>query len=313
MQLSSKIYVSGHRGLVGSAIVQKLKEKGYTNIITRTHSELDLTIQQDVNTFFYQEKPDVVFICSAKVGGIIANSTYPAEFIYQNLMIQSNIIHASYIHGVSKLCFLGSSCIYPRDCPQPIKEEYLLSGKLEETNQPYALSKIAGIETIHSYRRQYGCHFISVMPTNLYGPNDNYDLQNSHVLPALIRKVITAKQNNSPTVTIWGDGSPLREFLHSYDLAEACIYFTQTYDGDIPLNIGTGEDISIRELALLIKELVGYSGELVFDTSKPNGTPRKVLDVSRANQLGWTHSISLREGIKQVLDQLYLNKVVFDW
>lgn len=302
MHESSKIVVLGHRGLVGSAILFKLKEQGYTNIITKTHSELDLTIQKDVNDFFQTEKPDIVFFAAAKVGGIVANNTYPAEFIYKNLMMEANVIHASYLTNVSKLCFLGSSCIYPRDCLQPIKEEYLLSGKLESTNQPYALAKIAGIELVNSYRRQYGCHFISLMPTNLYGPNDNYDLQNSHVLPALIRKLMTAKQKNEPQVTIWGDGSPLREFLHSYDLAEACIYFTKTYDGDIPLNIGTGKDISIKELAHMIVDLIGYTGELVFDTSKPNGTLRKVLDTTKANSLGWTPNISLREGIKSVID-----------
>lgn len=301
MNTSSKIYVAGHRGLVGSAIVSKLTEQGYTNIITRTHSDLDLTDQKAVNDFFATEKPDVVFLSAAKVGGIVANNTYPADFIYVNLLIEANVIHASYLSGVKKLCFLGSSCIYPRDCPQPIKEDYLLSGPLEPTNQPYALAKIAGIELVNAYRRQYGCDFISLMPTNLYGPNDNYDLQNSHVLPALIRKMVTAKEQGQPTVTLWGDGSPLREFLHSHDLAEACIHFTKTYSGTIPLNIGTGKDISIRELAELVAELVGYQGELVFDTSKPNGTPRKVLDTSRANSLGWTPTISLREGIQQVL------------
>ncbi len=304
MNLSSKIYVAGHRGLVGSAIIHKLKEKGYTTIITRTHAELDLTVQQAVNEFFEKERPDVVFLSAAFVGGIVANNTYPADFIYKNIMIEANVIHASYLFGVKKLCFLGSSCIYPRDSPQPIKEEYLLSGKLEQTNQPYALAKIAGIELVNSYRRQYGCNFISLMPTNLYGPNDNYDLQNSHVLPALIKKMMDAKEKGNTSVTLWGDGTALREFLHSYDLAEACIYFTNTYNESIPLNIGTGKDISIKDLALMIADIVGYTGELVFDTSKPNGTPRKVLDVTLATKLGWTHNISLRDGIKSVIKAL---------
>jgi len=299
MEKHAKIYVAGHRGLVGSAILRKLQEEGFTNIITRTSRELDLRNQSAVSDFFAQEKPEFVFLAAAKVGGILANNTYPAEFIYDNLAIELNVIHQSYINGVKKLLFLGSSCIYPKYAPQPMKEEHLLTGVLEPTNEPYAIAKIAGIKMCQAYNRQYGTNFISVMPTNLYGPNDNFDLKTSHVLPALIRKFHEAKINGQPYVEIWGTGSPRREFLHVDDLADACLYLMQNYNESEFVNIGVGEDISIKELSLLIKEIVGYEGELKFDTSKPDGTPRKLLDVSRLHSLGWKHKISLREGIKQ--------------
>jgi len=297
MEQNSKIYVAGHRGLVGSAIARKLKASGYNNLVTRTSKELDLRLQADVNSFFEQERPDYVFLAAAKVGGILANNTYPAEFLYDNLMIQSNIIHYAYVCGVKKLLFLGSSCIYPKLSPQPMKEEYLLDGKLESTNEPYAIAKIAGIKMCQSYNRQYGTNFISIMPTNLYGPNDNFDLETSHALPALLRKFHGAKMNKEPFVKIWGTGSPRREFLYVDDLADACVFLMQNYDEDQIINVGTGEDISIRELALLIKEITGYEGELKFDVSKPDGTPRKLLDVSKLTDLGWEAKTGLRGGI----------------
>ncbi|WP_262890307.1 GDP-L-fucose synthase [Pontibacter amylolyticus] len=297
MEKTSKIYIAGHRGMVGSAILRQLEANGHTNIITRTSSELDLRNQQAVFEFFDAEKPDYVFLAAAKVGGIHANNTFRAEFLYDNLMIEANIIHAAHLSGVKKLMFLGSSCIYPKMAPQPLKEEYLLTGPLEPTNEPYAIAKIAGIKLCESYRDQYGSNFISVMPTNLYGYNDNYDLQNSHVLPALIRKIHEAKDNGAPTVTVWGTGSPKREFLFADDLAAACLYLMETYDGRELVNIGTGEDVSIKELALLIKDVIGYEGELEFDTTKPDGTPRKLMDVSKLHSLGFKHKIELREGI----------------
>ncbi|SIT79072.1 GDP-L-fucose synthase [Pontibacter indicus] len=297
MEKTSKIYIAGHRGMVGSAILRQLEANGHTNIITRTSSELDLRNQEAVQEFFETEKPDYVFLAAAKVGGIHANNTFRAEFLYDNLMIEANIIHAAHLSGVKKLMFLGSSCIYPKMAPQPLKEEYLLTGPLEPTNEPYAIAKIAGIKLCESYRDQYGSNFISVMPTNLYGYNDNYDLQNSHVLPALIRKIHEAKDNGAPTVTVWGTGSPKREFLFADDLAAACVYLMDNYDGRELVNIGTGEDVSIKELALLIKDVIGYEGELEFDTSKPDGTPRKLMDVSKLHSLGFKHKIELREGI----------------
>jgi GDP-L-fucose synthase len=299
-----KIYIAGHRGMVGSAIIRKLMEDGFSNIITRTSAELDLRNQQAVSDFFALEKPDYVFLAAAKVGGIVANNTYRAEFIYDNLIMESNIIHHSYLNGVKKLLFLGSSCIYPKMAPQPLKEEYLLSGYLEETNQPYAIAKIAGIELCDSYRAQYGCNFISVMPTNLYGPNDNYDLEKSHVLPALLRKFITAKREGLPAVTIWGTGKPKREFLHVDDLAEACLYLMQSYNEKGLVNIGTGEDVSIKELAEIIKSIATFEGDIVFDTSKPDGTPRKLMDVSKMKSKGWEAKISLKEGIQMVYNDV---------
>lgn len=304
MNKEDKIYVAGHRGMVGSAIVRKLNAEGFSNIITKTSAELDLRNQQAVNDFFAKEKPNYVFLAAAKVGGIIANNTYRGEFIYDNLMMESNIIHHSYLNGVKKLLFLGSSCIYPKMAPQPLKEEYLLSGYLEETNQPYAIAKIAGIELCDSYRAQYGCNFISAMPTNLYGPNDNYDLEKSHVLPALLRKFITAKREGSATVTIWGTGNPKREFLHVDDLAEACLYLMQSYDEKGLVNIGTGEDVSIRELAEIIKSITNFEGDILFDTSKPDGTPRKLMDVSKMKSKGWTAKINLRNGIQMVYEDI---------
>ena len=300
MNQSDKIYIAGHRGMVGSAIARKLSSEGYTNIITRTSAELDLRNQQAVTDFFAAEKPDYVFLAAAKVGGIVANNTYRAEFIYDNLMMESNIIHHSYLNGVKKLLFLGSSCIYPKMAPQPLKEEYLLSGYLEETNQPYAIAKIAGIELCDGYRAQFGCNFISAMPTNLYGPNDNYNLTTSHVLPAMLRKFIMAKRNNLPTVTIWGSGTPKREFLHVDDLAEACIFLMQQYNEKGLLNIGTGVDSTILELAQLVQEITGYTGEIVLDSSKPDGTPRKLMDVSKMTAAGWKAKIDLRAGIEMV-------------
>ncbi|HOS47744.1 MAG TPA: GDP-L-fucose synthase [Bacteroidia bacterium] len=304
MNKDSKIYVAGHRGMVGSAIVRKLKAEGFSNLVLKTSKELDLRDQKAVEAFFQTEKPEYVFLAAAKVGGIVANNVYRGEFIYENLMIQSNVIHHAHVIGVKKLLFLGSSCIYPKMCPQPIKEEYLLSGYLENTNEPYAIAKIAGLKTAESYRKQYGSNFISAMPTNLYGPNDNYDLQNSHVLPALIRKFHDAKANNIPSVEIWGTGSPMREFLHVDDLADASVYLMQNYEGDQHVNVGTGEDISIKDLALMVKELVGYPGELKFNTDKPDGTPRKLLDVTKIHAIGWKHKINLREGIQKVMDEL---------
>ncbi len=304
MNKEDKIYVAGHRGMVGSAIVRKLMADGFSNIITRTSSELDLRNQQAVSDFFAVEKPDHVFLAAAKVGGIVANNTYRAEFIYDNLIMESNIIHHSYLNGVRKLLFLGSSCIYPKMAPQPLKEEYLLSGYLEETNQPYAIAKIAGIELCDSYRAQYGCNFISAMPTNLYGPNDNYDLEKSHVLPALLRKFITAKREGLPAVTIWGTGKPRREFLHVDDLSEACLHLMQSYNEKGLVNIGTGEDVSIEELAEIIKSITNFEGDIVFDTSKPDGPPRKLMDVSKMKSKGWKAKISLKEGIQMVYNDV---------
>ncbi len=298
MKKTDKIYIAGHNGMVGSAIHRKLLEKGHNNIITRRSSELDLRDQQAVTKFFEKEKPDYVFLAAAKVGGILANNTYRAEFIYDNLMIESNIIHQAYKNDVTKLLFLGSSCIYPKHAPQPMKEDYLLSGYLEPTNEPYAIAKIAGIKLCENYMDQYGCNFISAMPTNLYGPNDNYDLQNSHVLPALIRKFHEAKVQNKPSVEIWGSGKPMREFLHVDDMAEACYFLMQKYDAKQFINIGTGKDITIKELAETIMEVTGYHGKLTFNTEKPDGTPRKLMDVSKINNLGWQHKIDLKEGIE---------------
>ena len=300
MNKEAKIYIAGHRGMVGSAIHRKLTSLGYSNIVTRTSAELDLRIQERVNEFFEAERPAYVFLAAAKVGGILANNTYRADFIYENIMIQSNIIHSSYATGVKKLMFLGSSCIYPKLAPQPLKEDYLLTGLLEPTNEPYAIAKIAGIKMCDAYRSQYGCDFISVMPTNLYGPNDNYDLQNAHVLPSLVRKFHEAKINNAPEVSIWGSGSPKREFLHADDLADACVFLMDTYSNEGLVNIGTGEEISITDLGLMIKEVVGYEGGIVYDASKPDGTPRKLMDVSKLSKLGWNYSIPLKQGLEMV-------------
>jgi GDP-L-fucose synthase len=306
MNKDSKIYIAGHQGMVGSAIHRKLLSEGYTNFITRELEELDLRDQKAVEGFFALEKPDYVFLAAAKVGGIVANNTFRAEFLYDNLMIQNNIIHQSYVHSVKKLLFLGSSCIYPKLAPQPLKEEYLLTGLLEPTNEPYAIAKIAGIKMCDAYRDQYGCNFISVMPTNLYGPNDNFDLKTSHVLPALIRKFHEAKINNNPIVEIWGSGTPLREFMHVDDLADAIHFLMNKYDEPGFINIGVGEDISIKNLALLIKDIIGFEGDLKFDTSKPDGTPRKLLDVTKLHSLGWKAKIGLEEGITSVYD-IYKN------
>lgn len=300
MDKNSKIYIAGHRGMVGSAILRKLKSEGFSNFVTPTSKELDLKDQHTVKDFFAAEKPEYVFLAAAKVGGIIANNTYRADFIYENLMIEANVIHHAYLAGVKKLMFLGSSCIYPKMAPQPLKESYLLTGLLEETNEPYAIAKIAGIKMCDAYRAQYACNFISVMPTNLYGPNDNYDLKNSHVLPALIRKFHTAKKEGSSNVEIWGTGSPMREFLHADDLADACYYLMQNYNEPGLVNIGVGYDISIKDLALLVKKITGFEGELKFDTSKPDGTPRKLMDVSKLHSFGWKHRIELEEGIRSV-------------
>ena len=302
MNKDSKIFIAGHRGMVGSAIHRKLLSEGFTNIMVRTSSELDLRVQEPVNEFFETEQIDYVFLAAAKVGGIMANNTYRADFLYENLMIQNNVIHSAYATGVKKLMFLGSSCIYPKLAPQPMKEEYLLTGLLESTNEPYAIAKIAGIKMCDAYRAQYGCNFISVMPTNLYGPNDNYDLQNAHVLPTLIRKFHEAKQNGDPAVTIWGTGTPKREFLHADDLASACFFLMENYNEEGLVNIGTGEDVTITELAMLIKEVVGYEGSLVYDHTKPDGTPRKLMDVSKLTNLGWKYSIELKDGLKRVYD-----------
>ena len=306
-----KIYVAGHRGMVGSAIVRKLEAQGFNKILTRTSKELDLRDQSAVNEFFESEKPDVVVLAAAKVGGIVANNTYRAEFLYDNLAIQNNVIHSAYKNDVRKLLFLGSSCIYPKLAPQPLTEDALLTGELEPTNEPYAIAKIAGIKMCEAYRDQYGVNYISAMPTNLYGPNDNYHPQNSHVLPALLRKFHEAKINNNPSVEIWGTGSPLREFLHVDDLAEACVFLLNNYDEKSFVNVGVGEDISIKDLALLIKDIVGYDGDLVFDTTKPDGTPRKLMSVKRINDLGWKSKISLREGITSVYN-LVLKEGIFD-
>jgi GDP-L-fucose synthase len=303
MEKDAKIFVAGHGGMVGSAIVRALIADGYSNIVTKSSKELDLTSQAQTNSFFEVEKPAYVFLAAAKVGGILANNTYRADFIYKNIMIEANIIHASYIQNVAKLLFLGSSCIYPKMAPQPLKESYLLTGVLEHTNEPYAIAKIAGIKMCEAYRDQYNCNFISAMPTNLYGPNDNYDLNNSHVLPALIRKFHEAKINNIETVEVWGSGSPKREFLHVDDLAEASIFLMKNYDSPEFVNVGTGEDLSIMELAILVKEIVGYGGDIFFDSSKPDGTPRKLMDVTKIHSLGWQHKISLEKGLKTVYEQ----------
>jgi GDP-L-fucose synthase len=298
MDKNSKIYIAGHRGMVGSAIARKLQKEGFTNIVVRTSSELDLRNQQQVAVFFAAEKPEYVFLAAAKVGGIVANNTYRADFLYENLQIQNNVIHSSYINEVKKLMFLGSSCIYPKLAPQPLREDYLLTGPLEETNEPYAVAKIAGIKMCDAYRAQYGCNYISVMPTNMYGYNDNYHPQNSHVLPALIRRFHEAKVAGAPTVTLWGTGTPKREFMFADDLAEACYYLMQNYDEPGLVNVGTGEDLSIKDLALLVKDIIGYSGDIDFDTSKPDGTPRKLMDVSKLHSKGWKHTIDLADGIK---------------
>lgn len=298
MNKDSKIYVAGHRGLVGSAIVRNLEAKGYTNIVYRTHEELDLTNQADVQAFFKEEQPEYVILAAAKVGGIHANNTYPADFIYDNLMIQNNVIKAAHDYKVKKLLFLGSTCIYPKMAPQPIREEYLLTGALEETNEAYAVAKIAGLEMCKFFKRQYGDNFISCMPTNLYGPNDNFDLKSSHVLPALIRKFHEAKVSGSDTVEVWGTGTPLREFIYVDDMADACVFLMENYDGEQHVNIGTGEEVSIRQLAETVKEVVGFEGDLVFNTDMPDGTPRKLTTVDKLHGLGWKHKVSLNEGIR---------------
>lgn len=319
MKSDSKIYIAGHRGLVGSAIIKNLRERGYQNLLTRTHAELDLTDQRAVRDFFAKEQPEYVFLAAAKVGGILANSTYRADFIYENLQIQNNVIHESYKSGVKKLLFLGSSCIYPKEAPQPMKEEYLLTSPLEYTNEPYAIAKIAGMKMCESYNLQYETNFISVMPTNLYGPNDNFDLETSHVLPALVRKMHEAKKRGDASVVIWGSGAPRREFLYSEDMADACVFIMERVDfrdliqdqkeiRNTHINIGTGEDVTIRELALIIKQVVGYEGELVFDPSKPDGTMKKLLDVNRLREMGWRHRIELEEGIKKVYEWYLENK-----
>lgn len=313
MELNSKIYIAGHRGMVGSAIHRYLKSKGFSNFVLRTSSELDLKNQQAVNDFFSSEKPEYVFLAAAKVGGIQANNIYRAEFIYDNLMIQNNVIHAAHVNQTKKLMFLGSSCIYPKLAPQPLKEDYLLTGLLEETNEPYAIAKIAGIKTCESYKRQYGCDFISVMPTNLYGPNDNYNLNNSHVMPALIRKFHDAKESGASYVEMWGTGKPMREFLHVDDLAEACYFLMENYSGEKFVNVGTGKDITILDLALLIKKIVGYNGEIKHDLSKPDGAPRKLMDVSYLHSLGWKHKIELEEGIRLVYEDFKKKEGIKVW
>ncbi|MCE2894908.1 MAG: GDP-L-fucose synthase [Flammeovirgaceae bacterium] len=306
MEKNAKIYVAGHRGMVGSAIVRKLQSEGYNNLVLRTSSELDLRNQSQTEIFFTTEKPEYVFLAAAKVGGIMANNTYRADFLYENLMIQSNVIHQSYVHKVKKLLFLGSSCIYPKLAPQPLKEEYLLSGYLEETNEPYAIAKIAGIKLCENYRRQYGCHFISAMPTNLYGPNDNYDLEKSHVIPALIRKFHEAKMNNLPNVEVWGSGKPLREFMHVNDLADAIYFLMKNYKEEQFVNVGTGEEVSIKSLAEIICEVIHYEGTIVWNSERPDGTPRKLMSVEILRRLGWKHKIQLKEGIQEVYAQKYL-------
>lgn len=303
MEISSRIYIAGHRGMVGSALLRKLQSKGFSNFVLRTSNELDLRSQAAVHAFFETEKPEYVFLAAAKVGGILANNTFRAEFMYDNLMIQSNIIHAAYLNGVTKLVFLGSSCIYPKMAPQPLKEEYLLTGPLESTNEPYAIAKIAGIKMCDAYRAQYGCNFISVMPTNLYGPNDNYDLNTSHVLPALIRKIHEAKVRGDASVVIWGTGKPRREFLHADDLADACVHLMEHYNDPGLVNIGTGEDVEIGELAKMIREVVGYEGKIEHDLSKPDGTPRKLMDVSKLHAFGWKHKINLYQGLEMVYEE----------
>ena len=312
MNKDSKIYVAGHRGMVGSALIRQLRQKGFTNIITRTSKELDLRDQVAVKAFFEEQQPEFVLLAAAKVGGIVANNTYKADFIYENLMIESNVIHQAYKAGVQKLLFLGSSCIYPKLAPQPLKEEYLLTGPLEPTNEPYAIAKIAGIKMCDAYRDQYGCNFISVMPTNLYGPNDNYDLNNSHVLPALLRKMHEAKEKGDKEVVVWGSGTPRREFLHADDLAGACLFLMERYNEPGLVNIGVGEDISIKDLAYLVKKVVGFEGDIVFDTTKPDGTPRKLMDVSKLHALGWKAAIPLEEGIRNVYKEAFIEKTTLE-
>ena len=309
MNLKDKIYIAGHNGMVGSAIMRNLIQKGYNNIVVKTSAELDLKNQAQVETFFNQERPKFVFLAAAKVGGIYANNTFKAEFIFDNLMIQSNVIHSAYINSVKKLLFLGSSCIYPKLSKQPIKEDYLLSGYLENTNKPYAIAKIAGVELCKSYRDQYGCNFVSVMPTNLYGPNDNYDHLNSHVIPALIKKFVTAKKNKINKVVVWGTGKVKREFLHVNDLAEAIFFVMKNYDDEQIINIGTGKDVTIFELANLITKITGFEGEIIFDSSKPDGTPRKLLDISLISELGWFHKINLNSGLKSTIDDFIKNYI----
>lgn len=304
MHPSSPIYIAGHRGMVGSAILRKLESEGYTNLILASSSELDLKDQCDVDAFFKTYKPEYVFMAAAKVGGIIANNTYRAQFLYENLMMQNNVIHASYLYQVKKLLFLGSSCIYPKMAPQPLKEESLLTGLLETTNEPYAIAKIAGVKMCDAYRAQYGCNFISAMPTNLYGPNDNYDLETSHVLPALIRKFIEAKKTQAPSVTLWGTGTPYREFMHVDDCADACVFLMHQYNQEGHINIGVGEDLMIKELAEIISEIVEYKGEIVYDTARPDGTPRKLMDVNKINNLGWKAKISLEDGLRLVINEV---------
>jgi GDP-L-fucose synthase len=307
LEKQAKIYVAGHRGMVGSAIVRKLQSVGYSNLLLKTSAELDLRDQVKVAEFFATEKPDYVFLAAAKVGGIVANNTYRADFLYENLAIQNNIIHSSFVNKVKKLMFLGSSCIYPKLAPQPLKESYLLSGYLEETNEPYAIAKIAGIKMCEAYRAQYGCDFISIMPTNLYGPNDNYDLENSHVLPAMIRKFQEAKERGDASMTLWGSGSPMREFLYADDLAEACFYLMETYSDAELVNIGTGIDVTIKELAETVKEIVGFAGTIHWDSTRPDGTPRKLMDVSKLHSLGWRHKIELKEGISLAYQDFLTN------
>jgi len=311
MEKDSKIYIAGHRGMVGSAIARGLARKGFENIVTRTSSQLDLRSQQAVADFFADEKPDYVFLAAAKVGGILANNTYRGEFLYDNLMMEANVVHSAHLNGVKKLMFLGSSCIYPKMAPQPLREDYLLTGLLEETNEPYAIAKIAGIKLCEAYHDQYGSNFISVMPTNLYGYGDNYDLNNSHVLPALIRKFHEAKEENKPYVQAWGTGSPMREFLFADDLAEACLFLMETYNGRELVNIGTGQDLSIRELTELVAQTTGYEGEIQWDTTKPDGTPRKLMDVSKLHNLGWKHTIELPEGIALAYEDFLKNQEIY--
>ena len=308
MEKNSKIYIAGHNGLVGSSIVRNLRKNGYNNLILRNFEALNLMDQDEVKNFFKEEKPEYVFLAAAKVGGIQANNDFPADFIFQNLQIQNNVIHNAYLNGAKKLLFLGSSCIYPRDCAQPIKEEYLLTGELEKTNEAYAIAKIAGIKTCQAYNKQFGTKFISVMPTNLYGPNDNFDLESSHVLPALLRKFHEAKKANAKEVIMWGTGCPMREFLYVDDLADACVHLMETYDGGDIVNIGTGEDVTIKNLALLIKKVVGFEGGITNDTTKPDGTPRKLLDVSRLHSLGWKHKTPLENGVKMTYEWFLENK-----
>lgn len=304
MNKTSKIFIAGHNGMVGSAILRNLQDKGFSNFVLKSSKELDLRDAKAVADFFEEEKPEFVFLAAAKVGGIVANNTYRADFLYENLMIQNNVIHEAYKNKVEKLLFLGSSCIYPKLAPQPLKEEYLLTGILEPTNEPYAIAKIAGIKMCDAYRSQYGCNFISVMPTNLYGPNDNYDLQNSHVLPAMIRKFHEAKLNGT-SVELWGTGSPKREFLHADDMAEACVFLMENYNEPGLVNIGTGEDLSIKELAEMIQKITKFEGEIIWDHTKPDGTPRKLMDVSKLHELGWKHKITLEEGITKVYHEKF--------